>query len=278
LKQLICCLAYDHRKGVDGEMSDILLVDDDAKCRQELRSLLSESEYNYLRISEATTGARGLILLKQEHPSVLIFDVSLPDMDGIAFGRKAIEQSPQTHAVVLTHLKMFDTVYASINSGFSGYLLKPVSKTELYSVLGRLIQSSLMKGARDVQKQGWRSESTDPVDFGNPIDSAITYISQHFAEPISLQDVAERVYLSPSHFSRLFKAEMGVTFTEYLTQYRIQKSKILLRITSLPVEIIANNTGFSNSSYFSTTFKRLEGRTPTEYRNLFSALKTNPSE
>ncbi|MCL6633906.1 MAG: helix-turn-helix transcriptional regulator, partial [Alicyclobacillus herbarius] len=88
-------------------------------------------------------------------------------------------------------------------------------------------------------------------------------------------EVAARVYLSPSYFSRLFKAETGTTFIDYLTNYRIQKSKVLLRVTSLPIEIIANNTGFSNASYFSTTFNRIEGRTPTEYRNLLTALKNH---
>ncbi|EPZ42156.1 helix-turn-helix domain-containing protein [Alicyclobacillus acidoterrestris] len=254
-------------------MSDILIVDDDATSRREICSLLSEGEYNYLRVCEADTAQRGLLLARQVHPSIILLDLSLPDMDGIEFGKKVVAQHPQIHVVVCSHLKMFEMVYEAINAGFSGYLLKPVVKAVLFSMLGRLIQSKLMKDAGDVTERGIRPQTDDAVDFGNPIDSAIAYIAKHFSEPISLQDVAERVYLSPSHFSRLFKAETGTTFIDYLTNYRIQKSKILLRVTSLPVEIIANNTGFSNASYFSTTFKRLEGRTPTEYRHLLMALK-----
>ncbi|HHY65695.1 MAG: AraC family transcriptional regulator [Alicyclobacillus sp.] len=260
-------------------MADILVVDD-AMGRKELRSLLAEGPYNYLSVSEADSAKRSLLLLRQERPDIVICDLSLPDMDGIEFGRKVLSFSPQTRIIGLSHLQMFETVYEAINAGFNGYLLKPIVKSELYGLLGRIVQANLLE---DSHKQIRHHSQVNAlpgdtsVDFGNPIDSALDYIDQHYADPISLADVAQRVYLSPSYFSRLFKAEVGVTFTEYLTQFRIQKSKILLRVTSLPVEIIATNTGFSNASYFSTTFKRLEGRTPTEYRSLFSKLQSHSS-
>jgi two-component system response regulator YesN len=259
-------------------VSDILLVDDDAASRQELRAMIAASQYSYLSVSEADTAERALFLVKQEQPSILFSEVSLPDMDGIEFACKAMESGSRIQAVAMTHLEMFETVYRAINSGFSGYLLKPVSSVVLFSTLQRLMRTSLTKMPGEFRRTVSKSDPKSDVDLRNPIKSAVQFIEEHFAEPISLQDVADLVYLSPSYFSRLFKTEMGVTFTEYLTQYRIQRSKMLLRVTTLPIEIVANSAGFSNASYFSTIFKRLEGRTPSEYRSLFAALQSPRNE
>lgn len=258
-------------------MSDILVVDDLAG-RQALRKLLSGSLYNYLSVTEAGNAQRGLMLLKQEQPDIVIFDLSISDIDGLDFGRKIIDSSPYVQVIALSHLQMFELVYQAINAGFAGYLIKPVIKTELFLILERIVGKNLLRDAKEqIRRQNRLSHPTvkSSVDLGNPIESVLNFISEHYSEQISLQDVAESVYLSPSYFSRLFKAEIGMTFTEYLTKFRIDKSKTILRITTLPVEVIANNAGFSNLSYFSTTFKRIEGRTPTEYRNLFTELQSD---
>ena len=248
-------------------LAKLLIVDDEVENRQEIRLIVEESQYNYLSIYESDSAERGLFLFKQTKPNIVILDLSLPDMDGIELGKKMSEHDPQVSIIVLTYLKMFEMAQAAINAGFYRYFLKPVSKQELLTAFDKLLLSSLVKEPLSLRK-------ADPpkIDLGNPIKSVIDYIHSHFHEPITLKEVAERVYLSASHFSRLFKAEMGVTFIEYLTKYRVEQSKKLLKMTSLPIEVIANNTGFANASYFATTFKRLEGKTPSEYRSLFSNL------
>lgn len=250
-------------------MAGLLIIDDELETRQEIRLAIEESPYQYLSIYESDSGDHGLLLLKQKRPSILILDISLPDMDGMEVGKKALELNPRIAVIVLTHLKMFELAQAAINAGFSRYFLKPLSKVELITSLEKLLIPDLIRETQELGKATTISEKVE-IDLGNPIKSAVRFIQNHYHEPITLKEVADRVYLSASHFSRLFKAEMGMTFIEYLTKYRVEQSKKLLKMTSLPVEVIANYTGFANASYFATTFKRLEGKTPTEYRNLFS--------
>ncbi|MFC4767747.1 AraC family transcriptional regulator [Effusibacillus consociatus] len=259
-------------------MGGLLIVDDEVESREQVRLIVEESQYHYLSISESDTAQRGLLLLKQNRPSIVILDLSLPDMDGIQFGKKVLECNPDVSIIVVTHLKMFEMVQTVINTGFSGYLLKPLSKFELISALDRLLIPDLVKETTketNYVRNAVSSSKPFELDLGNPIQSVISYIHTNFHEQISLNEVADRVYLSASHFSRLFKAEMGVTFIEYLTKYRVEQSKKLLKMTSLPIEVIANNTGFANASYFATTFKRVEGKTPSEYRSIFSNLLHN---
>lgn len=250
----------------------LLIVDDEVENRQEIRYIVEESQYNYLSIYESDSAERGLVLFKQIKPSIVILDLSLPDMDGIQLGKLMSEHDPHVPIIVLTYLKMFEMAQAAINAGFYRYFLKPVSKFELLTAFDKLFLSNLVKEPISLRKA-----EQPQIDLGNPIKSVIDYIHGHFHEPITLKEVADRVYLSTSHFSRLFKAEMGVTFIEYLTKYRVEQSKKLLKMTSLPIEVIANNTGFANAGYFATTFKRLEGKTPSEYRNLFSNLLNTSS-
>lgn len=95
---------------------------------------------------------------------------------------------------------------------------------------------------------------------------AVEYLHQHYAQPVSLEDVAARVYLNADYFSRAFKTETGQTFVNYLTDLRLQRSIHLLEHTALRVQVIAQQVGYYNASYFSTIFKKRYGMSPYEYR------------
>ncbi|WP_409292602.1 helix-turn-helix domain-containing protein [Peribacillus sp. SCS-37] len=247
-------------------MSELLIVDNDQMARQEICSILRDSKYHFLNIYESSTVQRGSLLLKQSQPSALIMDLSLPDMDGIHFGRTALQLYPTLPIIVITQLKMFDLVQKAMNSGFSAFLLKPLSKNELIETFDRVLPPEISTQVH----YGINNTSGEFVtDLKNPIESAIQYIQLNYGEPLTLKSISNRVYLSQSYFSRLFKEETGMTFIEYVTFVRVQKAKGMLRLSSLPIEVIANNTGFANSSYFATAFKKLVGKTPTEYREQF---------
>ena len=98
------------------------------------------------------------------------------------------------------------------------------------------------------------------------VRDAMNYISAHFSEAVTLQDVAEHLHLNPSYFSRIFKRSSGSTFKEYLTKVRVEEAKRLLRNTDYSLLDIAIGVGFDNQSYFTSVFKRLTGLTPKQYR------------
>ena len=95
---------------------------------------------------------------------------------------------------------------------------------------------------------------------------SMNYISAHFSEPLTLQEVASHMCLNPSYFSRVFKQSCGVTFKEYLTQVRMEEAKRLLGNTDYSLLDIAVAVGFENQSYFTSVFKKNTGLTPGQYR------------
>ncbi|MBO4290940.1 MAG: response regulator [Lachnospiraceae bacterium] len=98
------------------------------------------------------------------------------------------------------------------------------------------------------------------------IDQAVQYIKAHFQKEISLVDVSRQVNVSPYYFSKIFKEATGENFIEYLTNLRIEKAKELLLETEYSVKEICLQVGYSEPNYFSRSFKKNVGVTPTEYK------------
>jgi two-component system response regulator YesN len=98
------------------------------------------------------------------------------------------------------------------------------------------------------------------------IKKSIAYMNDHYNQNLTLDMVAEHVGLNAAYFSTLFKKEMGVNFSSYLINLKIDHAKLLLKNSNLSLINIAIELGFDNQSYFSNVFKKATGMTPKQYR------------
>ena len=98
------------------------------------------------------------------------------------------------------------------------------------------------------------------------IEEALAYIAQHYAKRLDLASLARQVFLSPSRFSHLFKAQTGQAPLQYVEQYRLERAAERLLSSHDSVEQIAASVGFANAFHFSTRFRRHFGRPPGRYR------------
>ncbi len=98
------------------------------------------------------------------------------------------------------------------------------------------------------------------------VDKARKYIEENYDRDISLDDVSRSVDISPFYFSKLFKDSTGSTFIEYLTNLRINKARELIEEGELTMKEIGMQVGYADANYFSRTFKKNVGVTPTDYR------------
>ena len=88
----------------------------------------------------------------------------------------------------------------------------------------------------------------------------------NYSREISLDDVSRQVNISPYYFSKIFKEESGLNFIEYLTNIRIDKAKELLSETDMSIKEVCATCGYTDPNYFSRSFKKNVGVTPTEYK------------
>ena len=100
----------------------------------------------------------------------------------------------------------------------------------------------------------------------NIIHKAVSYMNSNCAKNLTMADVADHVGYSHSHFSKVFKEEMGCGFRSYLNQIRVEKSKSLLLAGNLPIAEICDLCGFEDQSYHCKVFKKLVGVTPDKFR------------
>ncbi|SFJ79366.1 AraC-type DNA-binding protein [Paenibacillus sp. UNC496MF] len=96
---------------------------------------------------------------------------------------------------------------------------------------------------------------------------AVKFIEQHYQSKLTISLIARHVGLDRAYFTKLFHARTGAAPYEFLLRYRMEKARLLLSRTSLPVRIIASSAGFGDAAYFGKVFARLQGMSPTAYRN-----------
>jgi YesN/AraC family two-component response regulator len=105
------------------------------------------------------------------------------------------------------------------------------------------------------------------VKHSDVVYKVIQYIKSNYTKKLSLDEIANYVYLSSSYLSTIFKEETGQSLTNYINIIRIEKSKILMLNNNLSLVEISNMCGFDDQSYFTKVFKKITGISPKVYRS-----------
>ncbi|MEC0240713.1 response regulator [Paenibacillus dokdonensis] len=174
-----------------------------------------------------------------------------------AFAKEAAERLLVEIAVVLyRHLEYANLLAEWPLDGLIQDLHEAGNLNELIGMLKRAFARQMNESLRSQVKE----------DGHSLIEKAKVYITNHYHKDLSMEEVAEVVDLSISHFCTLFKQMSGYTFLEYLTQCRMEKAKYILKHTSVKVYQIAPLVGYQDAKYFTQVFKKATGRTPSEFR------------
>jgi AraC-like DNA-binding protein len=115
------------------------------------------------------------------------------------------------------------------------------------------------------RSHGAGSEIAGTIDDG-PVARAINFLHQHYADRLTVEDLASLTGLSTGYFGELFKQHTGQTVHHYLTKLRVDRARALLAESELSVTAICHRTGFEDGGYFAKVFKREVGVSPRDYR------------
>ena len=241
---------------------EVLIIDDNIDIRTYLRSVLSE-KYN---VSEAADGKVGLELARKIVPDIVLSDIMMPVMDGLAFCQqlktdKAISHIP---VILLTARSLDEQRAEGYEHGADAYLSKPFSLRLLLSRIDNLIES------RKKLNQTWSKGVEDDGigNISNEIDKSFLkqlrkIIQENLADSdLSVEQIGDEIGLSRVQLYRKVKALTGYSPVEIVRKARLTRARHLLQTTERTVSEVAYAVGFSTPSYFSKCYKDEFGENP----------------
>ena len=207
-----------------------------------------------------------LAMLREGNPN---YTEAMAASSSLRFGVKhqakdPLRQAKNNYIVLLTLCSR-----ASIEGGLSpdiaydlnDYYMQQIENASSMQQAGKLSRDMLedyVTRVREARKDSGISKS---------IQSCCDYIQSHINERLSTKDLAERTGYTEYYFSRKFKQEIGCGIREYIMKEKMERAKVLLSSTTMSILEISLELSFSSRSYFSDTFQKICGISPTDYRN-----------
>lgn len=189
--------------------------------------------------------------MQEEMPDLVVTDIKMPIMDGIALAEEIMEKYPAVKVIIVTAYDDFKYAQKALRAGAVDFILKPLKRQEVKDALlrvGRQIET-VEEGAKDV------------------IDQIRDYMEENYAQSsLSLSKVAEKYYLNSSYLSRTFRKKTGVPFVEYLNKIRIKHACDYLKSGNWKVYEIAEKVGIPNPDYFGRCFRKYMGISINDYK------------
>jgi len=245
-------------------MYDVVLVDDEQIILQGLSKVFPWAQYHCRVVDTAVDGHQALTLIHQKRPQILFTDIRMPNMDGLSMIAALRSEFPHLQIAVLTAFRDFDYAQRAIQLGVCRYLLKPSRMDELHEAV-----ASMTANLAEISPATANAleEDDDPEAGGFVVRAAIRFMEEHYAEHLSLSEVAENVYVSQWHLSKLINRYTKQSFFDLLNKCRVQRSQEMLSDPMFKVNEVAYAVGYADVAHFSRIFKKVTGKTPMEFRS-----------
>ncbi len=257
-------------------MFKVLLVEDEDMIRRGVRFSIDWLEYDCIVIEEALDGQDGYEKICELEPDIVITDINMPIMDGIAMIREGLKKHTFS-SIIISGYNEFHLAKQALQLGVTEFLVKPLEDDQLIAALeSAKTKVDLLRKYEIISKHPQASEEVLQSKFleketktSKYVSQMIAYVQENYAKKISIHDLVEQLDLSAYYLNQKFKAETSYTFNEFLNRYRIHKSMELLKSGDNKVYAIAQDIGFSDYKYFISIFKKYAHVTPSQYQEYF---------
>ncbi len=257
-------------------MNVVLIVEDEILEREFLTLTVRDQLHPEDMLLTCGNGVEAIKLAKQYQPNIILMDLMIPEIDGLTAIQEIREFLPHSCISILTAYSDFSYAQKAISLHVFEYLLKPIKPIDLKDKFNNMLKSA--SNDHDLPKDKPKAKLVETKNNRNHfIEEAIKYIKGNFKEKLTLEMVASKVFVNPKYFSHVFKKEIGVAFTDYIIQLRIQYACRLLETTEYPAYRISYECGFSDPSYFNRVFCAKMNITPQTYRKYALTNQNNPT-
>ena len=270
------------------ETYKVLLADDEQIERMALAKRLHKHFGDSLVIWQAADGNEAVRLCFKERCQIVIMDISMPELNGVEAAEQIRRLDEDCEIIFLTAYDEFSYAKRAIAIHALDYLLKPCEEEELTAVMEEAVgriqkreqfeklhmeQEMPEETGAEMPEPDLEEEPDEPDRLGQAAEKIRRYIRKNYMKDISMQDAARMMNYSDAYFCKLFKQCFDQNFTSYLTGFRVNEAKKLLKDRSISVKDVSMQVGYYDSNYFAKVFKRMTGMIPSEYRDSETAQK-----
>lgn len=233
-------------------------VDDERRIRLGLEQKL-QSRYGCLATICVFATAEGCLEYAMGFgaPHVVVTDVRLPGMNGIELSSRLLSAGRRIEVIMLSGFDDYEYVRSALTLGAVDYVLKPVADDELF----RAIDLAFDRLGVSLSLNGLGS------DANVTREALVQCVDDHVFEPVGVQEIADMLRITPSHASARFRQLTGTTITAYVRRRRIDQARRLLQTPTLSVKEISAMLGYRFPHHFAREFRRLTGKSPSEFRS-----------
>ncbi len=243
-------------------MYKVVIIDDEPIIVEGISKVIPWETYGCKLVATANDGMEGIKVIQEQNPDIIFTDIAMPGMNGLQMIAAIKVEHPDTMIAILTGYRDFDFAQTAIRLGVTRFLLKPSNLSELEEAIQTMVDTLKKK-----KPQTEPDEATDHSAGSFVVNNAVKYMEEHYIEKITLSDLADKMYVSQWHLSKLLNKHTKKSFSELLNEIRIKEAKVLLRNPALRIGDVADMVGFLDIAHFSRVFKQYAGMSANAYRN-----------
>ena len=237
----------------------ILVVEDESIIARDLKNILEKEGYEVI-INIDTVGA-AISCIEANELDLVLIDINLNQLkDGIDLGNYLLEKNTIPYIYITSYSNKITLDRAQDTRPY-GYIVKPFRPDSIVTTVGVVLNNFKFKKIDTVREENPTQEATS-----KKVKHIVEYINNHTDEKIDLDDLLTMTKWTKRHLIRVFIEFLKTTPYQYILNKKIEKAKIQLVETDLPINEIAFELGFKNYRSFFACFKKLSNESPENYR------------
>lgn len=250
------------------DMYRLIIADDELVIRNGIATAIAWKELGFEVVGRFDDGKDVIKYLENNTVDVVFTDVEMYDVSGLEVASWVAEHCPHVIVVIISGYKEFDYVKEAISSNVYDYILKPINPEEIKRVFLKI------RKKLDEEKPQYCviDENDNNIEKQlNPeklVEYAKEYIESHISDELTVDAIAQKVYMSRSHFAREFKRITDVSVMDYVINRRMERAILMLRNGERSQSKVAEAVGYKDLKYFQRSFKKYTGHTIKEYQRL----------
>lgn len=227
------------------------IIDDDVASTEATELMFPWDDINVSSVIKICDPCNISERILNEKPDIVFIDIEMGSVSGLDIIKECKDQNSESFFIIISGHDNFNYAHAAVNLGAIHYLLKPIDYDDVDIVIKKL--KKLLPQKNTFPKTNDLNQNEKNIDLWNKIKN---YIDDNYMHKILAVDICNKFFIGTTLLYSLFKANSGKTFIDYLTNYRLEKAKWLLKNTDEPLYKIAEMVGISDHYYLDTLFKK----------------------